>query len=91
MNKQQIIKFARELRKKQTPAEKLLWIRLRNRKLDGYKFLRQHPIAYLGYNNKHRYFIPDFFCIICHIIFKVYLFSNMVIFAAVLLSPDHSC
>ena len=44
MNKQQIIELARGLRKNQTPAEKLLWKELRNRKLKGYKFLRQHPI-----------------------------------------------
>ena len=62
MNKEQIIKFARELRKNQTPAEKLLWANLRNRRLAGHKFLRQHPIAYLGYNNYHRYFIVDFYC-----------------------------
>ena len=62
MNKEQIIRFARELRKNQTPAEKLLWANLRNRKLNGYKFLRQHPIPYLGYNNRHNYFIPDFYC-----------------------------
>jgi very-short-patch-repair endonuclease len=62
MDKEQIFRFSRELRKKQTEAEKVLWNRIRNRNLDGYKFLRQHPIAYLGYNNQKRYFIPDFYC-----------------------------
>jgi len=62
MDKEQIIRFSRELRKKQTPAEIILWSYLRNRKLNGYKFLRQHPIPYLGYNNKPNYFIPDFYC-----------------------------
>ncbi len=36
---------ARRLRKRQTKSEKLLWQELRNRKLDGLKFLRQHPIG----------------------------------------------
>ncbi len=49
MNRKQIIELARELRKNQTPEEKLLWQFLRNRKLKGVKFLRQHPIAYQNY------------------------------------------
>ena len=36
-----------------TPAEKVLWNKLRNRKLKGYRFRRQHPI--------HE-FVVDFFC-----------------------------
>ncbi len=44
---------ARELRKDMTPAEKVLWQRLRNRQLDGFYFRRQHPI---------KYFIADFYC-----------------------------
>jgi len=38
------IGFARELRQKQTDAEKTLWMRLRNRQLQGVKFRRQQPI-----------------------------------------------
>jgi very-short-patch-repair endonuclease len=37
---------ARELRNNMTESEKLLWEQLRNRKLSGYKFLRQHPIVF---------------------------------------------
>jgi len=37
--------FARELRGKQTDAEKALWMRLRNRQLDGAKFRRQQHIG----------------------------------------------
>ena len=44
---------ARQLRKRQTKSEKLLWQALRNRKLDGLKFLRQHPIGHS---------IVDFYC-----------------------------
>jgi very-short-patch-repair endonuclease len=28
-----------------TPAERLLWDRLHNRQLGGYKFRRQHPLG----------------------------------------------
>ncbi|MBS1611485.1 MAG: DUF559 domain-containing protein, partial [Bacteroidetes bacterium] len=34
-------KYARDLRKAQTREERLLWDELRNRKLDGIKFMRQ--------------------------------------------------
>jgi very-short-patch-repair endonuclease len=44
---------ARGLRKVLTPAEELLWQELRNRKLNGLKFRRQHPI---------NHYIADFFC-----------------------------
>ncbi len=47
-------KKARKLRQRLTPAEKILWDRLRNRKFKGLKFRRQHPID--------RY-IVDFICI----------------------------
>jgi very-short-patch-repair endonuclease len=46
--------FARLNRQVQTEAEKILWRNLRKRKLDGFKFRRQHPVAY---------FIADFFCL----------------------------
>ncbi len=36
---------ARELRTRQTPAEVLLWEALRNRRLAGLKFRRQHPVG----------------------------------------------
>ena len=35
--------FARQLRREKTDAEKKLWARLRNRKLNGFKFRRQQP------------------------------------------------
>ena len=37
--------FARELRRRQTDAERILWHHLRNRTLMGCKFRRQHPIG----------------------------------------------
>ena len=48
-----ILTHARSLRGKQTDAENLLWMLLRDRRLDGFKFRRQHPIS--------RYII-DFYC-----------------------------
>lgn len=44
---------AQALRKDETKAEKILWERLRNNKLKGYKFRRQHPISL---------FIAGFYC-----------------------------
>jgi very-short-patch-repair endonuclease len=53
---------ARELRSKATPSEALLWKELRNRKLSGYKFLRQHPIIYNPYGSGVKYYVADFYC-----------------------------
>jgi very-short-patch-repair endonuclease len=47
------LKFARQLRRSQTDAEKLLWSKLRNRALYGYKFRRQVPVGN---------YIADFLC-----------------------------
>jgi len=37
-------RIARRLRVNQTDAETVLWNRLRNRQIEGYKFVRQQPI-----------------------------------------------
>ena len=44
---------SRHLRKRATPVETILWEEIRNRKLGGLKFRRQHPVL--------RY-ILDFYC-----------------------------
>ena len=49
----EILRIAGELRKSMTPAEKILWKRLRNRQVRGFRFRRQHPI---------KDFSVDFFC-----------------------------
>ena len=36
---------ARQLRRKETWAEKLMWRWLRDRRFSGYKFRRQHPVG----------------------------------------------
>lgn len=46
--------FAREMRGRMTDAEALLWMLLRNRRIAGSKFRRQHPVG--------RY-ILDFYCV----------------------------
>ncbi|RZA00141.1 MAG: endonuclease domain-containing protein [Sphingobacteriaceae bacterium] len=57
-----IVNLCRELRKRQTPAEDILWNNLRNRKLMGKKFLRQHPVCVMSAFGRSRYYIPDFYC-----------------------------
>jgi very-short-patch-repair endonuclease len=47
------LQLAGDLRRAMTEAEKMLWQRLRNRKLNGFRFRRQHPV---------NEFIVDFFC-----------------------------
>lgn len=44
---------AKTLHRSQTKAERLLWSELRNRKFEGVKFRRQHPIGK---------YIADFYC-----------------------------
>ncbi|WP_439638100.1 type ISP restriction/modification enzyme, partial [Spirulina sp.] len=48
-----LLEKARELRKTETQAEKLLWQCLRNRQLNNFKFRRQHNIGQ---------YIVDFYC-----------------------------
>jgi len=59
---QSIVELCRELRQQETPAEKLLWEYLRNRKLFDQKFLRQHPICVTFAFGRNLYYIPDFYC-----------------------------
>lgn len=53
---------ARRLRRRQTEAEKLLWYHLRNKRLVGYKFRRQHPIET---------YIVDFFCDAARLVIEI--------------------
>jgi very-short-patch-repair endonuclease len=55
-------KTARHLRRNQTDAERLLWFRLRDRRLGGWKFRRQFPIDR---------FVVDFFCADAHLIIEL--------------------
>jgi very-short-patch-repair endonuclease len=58
----EIKEYSRKLRREQTYSEKLLWYRLSNRQLDGFKFLRQHPILVDRDGNNLSFFIADFYC-----------------------------
>ena len=53
--------MARRLRKKLTPAEALMWWRLR-RDFDGWRFRRQHPVGP---------YIADFACIEAKLVIEV--------------------
>lgn len=53
---------ARELRRKQTPEEAFFWELVRDRRLGGFKFRRQHPISC---------FIPDFICLERNLIVEI--------------------
>ncbi len=54
MHNKNLIERARNLRKTQTEAEKILWHAIKNRQIIGYKFRRQYLMA--GY-------IIDFICL----------------------------
>jgi very-short-patch-repair endonuclease len=57
-----LIHFARELRRRQTDAEKKLWSRIRNRQIDGWKFKRQVPAGS---------YVLDFFCFEASLVLEV--------------------
>jgi very-short-patch-repair endonuclease len=57
-----IKELTRELRRKMTEYEKVLWNELRGRRLSGYKFLCQHPIIHKGNLLRYNYFVADFYC-----------------------------
>lgn len=62
MNKFQAILLARELRRRQTIAEKIFWKKVRNRKLFSLKFNRQYVVEYQLFNEPISFFIVDFYC-----------------------------
>lgn len=45
-----------------TEAERIVWELVRNRRLDGKKFLRQHKIIYENSFDSFQFFIVDFYC-----------------------------
>jgi very-short-patch-repair endonuclease len=55
------IRIARRLRADQTDAETVLWNRIRNRQIDGHKFVRQKPIAgYIcDFVSREKYFVIE--------------------------------
>jgi very-short-patch-repair endonuclease len=53
---------ARRLRSEMTPAERILWKRLRNRRFANAKFRRQHPIDW---------YVADFFCAAARLVIEL--------------------
>ena len=54
--------MARRLRKDSTSSEKLLWEVLRGKRIEGLKFLRQHPVFYRIDKEQVKFYIADFYC-----------------------------
>ncbi len=61
-NYKDITLLARSLRRDSTPSEMALWKVLRGRSIEGYKFLRQHPVFYRIDKNWVEFYIVDFYC-----------------------------
>jgi very-short-patch-repair endonuclease len=57
-NKEQLLPRRRKLRRSLTPAEATLWLSLKNSKLAGRKFRRQHSVGN---------YILDFYCVEEHV------------------------
>ncbi len=57
-----MVSRARHLRRQQTPAEGRLWRALRDRRLEGHKFRRQHPIGPC---------VVDFLCQADHLVIEI--------------------
>ena len=56
------LKYRRHLRKNSTNPERIIWQRLRNRQIGGFKFRRQHNIDK---------YIVDFFCLKLDLIVEI--------------------
>src|SRR5262249_20351573 len=54
--------YARKLRRAQTDAERRMWMLLRDRRISGVKFRRQHPIGA---------YVVDFFCAEARLIIEI--------------------
>ena len=57
-----VVAICRENRKNMTEAEKIVWELVRNRKIDGKKFLRQHKIIHENSFDSFQFFVVDFYC-----------------------------
>jgi very-short-patch-repair endonuclease len=68
--RERIKTHVRELRQHQTQSEAQVWEIVRNRKLEGKKFLRQHPVIYYFYKTP-LYFVADFYCAEAKLILEI--------------------
>ena len=65
-----IIGVTRGLRKESTLAEQRFWQIVRDRKIGGLRFYRQHPIE-CEVDGHKRFFIADFYCKQCKLVIEV--------------------
>ena len=66
-----IRELARWLRQEATPAEQIMWEVLRNRRLGGWKFLRQHPLVHTVILGRQYQFIADFYCAAAKLVIEI--------------------
>jgi very-short-patch-repair endonuclease len=59
MTVKQVVRY---LRRQLTPTERLIWNRVRNHYVLGYKINRQHPIRVHAFDGTWRFFVADFCC-----------------------------
>ena len=57
-----LIEFARQMRHEPAPTEELMWQLLRNRRLSGFRFRRQHPIPP---------YIADYYCAVAKLVVEL--------------------
>lgn len=61
---QVMVQIARDLRKRETSPEQIMWQALRGRRLNNLKFRRQHPVA-------NTTFVADFLCYEARLIIEI--------------------
>ncbi len=59
--REEATRLSRELRRRQTKAEKIFWEAVRNGRFHGKRFLRQHPF-FNESDGSYRFYIVDFYC-----------------------------
>ena len=62
--------IARDLRRYGTHAETILWNVVRDRQMNGLKFLRQHPVRCTVDGRVHT-FIADFYCAEANLVIEI--------------------
>jgi very-short-patch-repair endonuclease len=64
------VRYARELRKKPTKSERLLWRKLRGRRLNGWRFMRQRPIL-IELHGVGTFAVADFYCAAAKLVVEI--------------------
>jgi len=63
--------LAKDLRKRQTAEEFILWQHLRKRSFIGLKFYRQHVLRYNAGRLGVKFFVADFYCPEIHLVIEL--------------------